>query len=215
MRLDPARVIDAARAEKARLVIFSNPCNPTGQGVPREEVLRIVESCAALLVLDEAYMDFWDQSVLSEVNRFDNLIVLRTFSKAFSSAAIRLGFGVSGPELISEIKKAKSPYNVNTLTQLAGSVILDCGEEIAGRLREIRETRAFLYGALKEIERRAPGKLAVYETAANFIFMASPDADRVDSSSGKRESPSADSPITSTCGSPSAHGRKPRFFKGI
>ena len=94
LKTDPDEVIRTIREKGARLVIFSNPCNPTGQGLNREEVRHIVSSVDALVVLDEAYMDFWDESFLSEAWKYENLIVLRTCSKAFGMAAIRLGFAI-------------------------------------------------------------------------------------------------------------------------
>lgn len=68
--------------EGVRLFIFSNPCNPTSVGLGRAEVRRLLTETEALIVLDEAYMDFWDQSLLGEVEQYDNLIILRTCSKA-------------------------------------------------------------------------------------------------------------------------------------
>jgi histidinol-phosphate aminotransferase len=88
-------LIDFVNKNKARMLIFSNPCNPTSLGVKREEIRKLVSSVNALVVLDEAYMDFWDQSMLSEVNQYDNLIILRTCSKAIGAASLRLGFAVS------------------------------------------------------------------------------------------------------------------------
>jgi histidinol-phosphate aminotransferase len=117
-------LIDFVNKNKARMLIFSNPCNPTSLGVKREEIRKLVSSVNALVVLDEAYMDFWDQSMLSEVNQYDNLIILRTCSKAIGAASLRLGFAVSNVKLIQYIKAVKSPYNVNAISQKIGAEIL-------------------------------------------------------------------------------------------
>ena len=91
MALSAVQVIkQGQREKKARLVIFSNPCNPTAFVAKREDILQIVEQLDALVVVDEAYMDFSEGSVLSEIEQYENLIVLKTFSKAFGMAAIRL-----------------------------------------------------------------------------------------------------------------------------
>ena len=81
MTVDVTAVIDTIRREGVRLLIFSNPCNPTSVGLPRDGVRRLLRETDALVVLDEAYMDFWDQSMLGEVEAYDNLILLRTCSK--------------------------------------------------------------------------------------------------------------------------------------
>ena len=88
-------VIKTVNESGARGVVFSNPCNPTSKGISREDVIKLITSVDALVIMDEAYMDFWDSSVLDLVNDYDNLIVMRTASKAIGAAAIRLGFAVA------------------------------------------------------------------------------------------------------------------------
>ncbi|MDR1892987.1 MAG: aminotransferase class I/II-fold pyridoxal phosphate-dependent enzyme, partial [Oscillospiraceae bacterium] len=97
------------RAGECDMLIFSNPCNPTSLGLRREDVRKIITGTNALVVLDEAYMDFWDQSLLGEINEFNNLIILRTCSKMIGLAALRLGFAVANKTLITAVKAAKSP----------------------------------------------------------------------------------------------------------
>ena len=103
-----------SQAGKADCIMFSNPCNPTGQGLSREEVRRLVTSVDCLVVLDEAYMDFYTESLMGEAEQYDNLIILRTCSKALGLAAVRLGFAVANQTLTAVIRAAKSPYNVNS-----------------------------------------------------------------------------------------------------
>ena len=124
LRIDVQQVIDAIRRENVRLFIFSNPCNPTSVGLERAEVRRLLRETDALIVLDEAYMDFWDQSLLDEVAEYDNLIILRTCSKALGLAALRLGFAVANERLTGILRAAKSPYNVNAVTQAMAAVVL-------------------------------------------------------------------------------------------
>ena len=115
--VDAEKIIETVNRTGARMLVFSNPCNPTSLVLAREEVRKIVSSVEALVVLDEAYMDFSDQSMLSEFAGFDNLLILKTCSKALGMAAVRLGFAVGTQRLIDVLQAAKSPYNVNTLTQ--------------------------------------------------------------------------------------------------
>lgn len=113
-----------ARETGAELIIFSNPCNPTALKLERQDILQIVAQTDALVVVDEAYMDFSEGSVLDEIENYGNLIVLKTCSKAFGMAAIRLGFAAANEEITRILKAAKSPYNVNSLTQAAGCAVL-------------------------------------------------------------------------------------------
>ncbi|MEG1427753.1 MAG: aminotransferase class I/II-fold pyridoxal phosphate-dependent enzyme, partial [Oscillospiraceae bacterium] len=99
--ISPEQVILACNSEKVRLLIFSNPCNPTSLGLVAEDVRRIIRGVPdTLVVVDEAYMDFWDQSLLPESANYDNLLILKTCSKAFGLAALRIGFAVGNPTLI-------------------------------------------------------------------------------------------------------------------
>ena len=130
--IDVASCLSSLRSSDSRMLLFSNPCNPTGRGLSREQVLELVRGTDALIVLDEAYMDFWDdaQSLVRETEIYDNLIVLRTCSKMMGLAALRLGFAVANPSLTRVLRAAKSPYNVNALTQLAGEAVLSYPDAI-------------------------------------------------------------------------------------
>ncbi len=148
----------------ARAVVFSNPCNPTGQGFDRDSVLKFVENCPALCIVDEAYMDFWDQSILDVCDRYENLIVLRTLSKAFGAAGLRLGFAVGHKSLIDALNVARSPYNVNTLSQKLGILVLesdiDNGEFLALQAQKLSA----------KLEELLPDA-TIYPTCANFVYL--------------------------------------------
>lgn len=101
---------------KADMIVFSNPCNPTSKGVCRKEILEAASQTAGIVIADEAYMDFWDESVIDQINNIKNLVVLKTCSKAFGLAAARVGFAAANEEIIEMFRKAKSPYNVSTLS---------------------------------------------------------------------------------------------------
>ena len=89
--IDIDKVIETCNNENVKLLIFSNPCNPTSVGLTREAVRKIIRGVSALVVLDEAYMDFWNESMLGEFENYDNLLILKTCSKAFGLAALRVG----------------------------------------------------------------------------------------------------------------------------
>ena len=171
LTIDVDRLISAANESGAKMIIFSNPCNPTSLGLKREEVLRLIESVEALVVLDEAYMDFWDQSLLDRVNDFDNLIILRTCSKAFGMASVRLGFSVANKTLTNAMKAVKSPYNSNVLTQEIGSVIYGNPDVMRACTEDIIESRKELSSEMKILMEEYPGTFTMYDSCTNFVYL--------------------------------------------
>lgn len=169
-RIDPDAVIERANQEHAAMVIFSNPCNPTSVLLDRESVRKIIRGVNGLVVLDEAYMDFADASLIREADQYDNLILLRTCSKAFGLAAIRLGFAVANPTLTRALQAAKSPYNVNSVTQAIGSAVLSEPEAARRAIEQILISRRSLYGMVQELAEKYPGKIDVIEPQTNFVF---------------------------------------------
>ncbi len=171
LTIDVDMLIQAAKREKADCIIFSNPCNPTGQGLPREAVRRLIRSVDCLVVLDEAYMDFYTESLLEEVEQYDNLIVLRTCSKALGLAAVRLGFAVANPTLTAVLRAAKSPYNVNSITQAYGSVVLSHKDKEREALQKLLTSREELYAGLNALQEKYYCFERVYPTVTNFVLV--------------------------------------------
>lgn len=177
LSVDADAVIASMRETGADLLIFSNPCNPTSVVLPREDVLRIVRSTDALVVVDEAYMDFADDSVLEWAGKLPNLLVLKTCSKAIGLAGARMGFAIGDKKLIDAIKSVKSPYNVNSLSQALTAAVLSQPEylrECAGKLRTYAEE---LCVQMKALADEFPNEIkAPYPTATNFVYLAAKDA---------------------------------------
>ena len=177
LALDADALIARAREADARLLIFSNPCNPTSLAATRADVLKIVDGLTGcLVVVDEAYMDFAEGSILRLAGERDNLIVLKTCSKAFGMAAIRLGFAVANPVLIGAVKAAKSPYNVNSMTQAAGCVLFSHPDYLAGCADEIKASRVALCRELSALAGEKAEILDMRPTCANFVFLRLTDA---------------------------------------
>lgn len=170
LQIDIDALIKRINDEGISLVILSNPCNPTGQGITAAEARRLISCVNALVVLDEAYMDFWDQSLINEVENYSNLIILRTASKSVGSAALRLGFAVSNKTISTAVKAVKSPYNVNSISQAAGSIIYKNKEYLLNRQKTIVKNRERLYNSLSEISSEIDD-FKVYDSKANFIFI--------------------------------------------
>lgn len=171
LTLNVDAIIKKADEENAALIIFSNPCNPTGSGASKEEIRRLITSVNAMVVLDEAYMDFWDQSLLSEVSRYDNLIILKTASKAVGSAAIRLGFAVANKTITKALRSVKAPYNVNSISQAVGTVIYKNKEIIEKNRKSLILLTNSLYNELTAINERYSADLTIYPTCTNFVYI--------------------------------------------
>ena len=171
-------VIALANNENVRIVIFSNPCNPTSRIVAKDDVRKLINNTEALVVLDEAYMDFAeDESLLNEFEKYDNLIILKTCSKALGSAALRLGFAVANKTLTNVIRAVKSPYNVNSVSQALGEVLFSHPDYINNCIESVVNSRKELYSRILEIKSDKIEK--IYETHTNFVFMKVKNAKQV------------------------------------
>ena len=172
LNIDVDVLIETVNSENISLLIFSNPCNPTGQGISKNDCIRLINSVNSLVVLDEAYMDFWSdtESLIKDVNDYDNLIVFRTASKALGSAALRLGFDVSNKTISKAIAAVKSPYNVNSLSQAIGAELYKNKSFLVNRIQTIIENTNELYNELSDISKTADN-FTVYPTKTNFVFV--------------------------------------------
>lgn len=177
LALDAEALIAFCREYESGLLLLSNPCNPTSLTASRNDMLHIVRSLPdCLVVADEAYMDFTDGSVLDCAGKYDNLLVLRTCSKAFGLAAIRLGFAVGSPDLVRALAAVKSPYNVNSMTQLVGTLLLKQGDYLRGCAARIKQSRDKLQA---ELERVFAGRGELLPTQANFVFVKTAQSGRL------------------------------------
>ena len=170
LEIDVDALIDAVNSEGIDLVIFSNPCNPTGKGITRAEAEKLVSSVDALVILDEAYMDFWTESLLDKIGEYSNLIIFRTASKLVGAAALRLGFAVANPVISRAIKAVKSPYNVNSVSQAFGEIIYRNKEYLKNRQKTIVNCKEILYNGLVDIA-ETQSDITVYSSVANFVFV--------------------------------------------
>ncbi|MCL2747204.1 MAG: histidinol-phosphate aminotransferase family protein [Oscillospiraceae bacterium] len=185
-RPDIDAVLRSAEEEPPDLVIFSNPCNPAGLGAPRQEVLRLLDAVSCPVVVDEAYMDFWDQSVIDCIPQYGNLIVLKTCSKAVGLAGLRLGFAIAQRGIAGALLKIKSPYNVNALTQAAGEVVLSHPVYLRNCAARIKSATLSLQGSLRALAAQTGGWLGVLPTETNFVLLQTPEAGSIFSSLCRR-----------------------------
>ena len=161
--------IDAEKyVDCGKMVVIANPNAPTGKVLTREEIEKIIATNPDNVVLiDEAYVDFGGESVVDLVKKYDNLLVVGTFSKSRSMAGARLGFAFANEEIIKDLEKIKystNPYNINSLTQLMGIKALEEQEYYDENCKIIAENREFTVTELQKIG------FSVIPSKANFIF---------------------------------------------
>lgn len=164
-KLDVLETIRIANREHAKIIFLSNPNNPTGAVIPEKDLMDIIENCKSIVVVDEAYGEFYGKTILDKINKYENLIVLRTCSK-LGLAAIRLGFLITNGLLMNEIKKVKPPYNVNSITQQIGIFMLNNREVIKSNADKIVSERNYLFNELNNIQ-----GVKAYQSYANFVFV--------------------------------------------
>ena len=179
LRIPVDALIEYCNKDNIDGLIFSNPCNPTSLCLSKEEVLKIVDSTKALVIVDEAYMDFSNQSVLKEVNQYERLIVLKTCSKAIGLAGLRLGFAIANKELTRILKAVKSPYNVNSLSQMIGTTLLKEKEYINNAIKEVIQSKDQLFDLLTCFNQQHSLFEMMYPSSTNFVYLKTKNAETI------------------------------------
>ena len=159
----------------SKLLFICSPNNPTGNAFQKKGIKELLESFNGLVVVDEAYIDFSnDESWVSELKQYPNLIVTQTLSKAYGLAGIRLGVCYASEEIIGILNKIKPPYNVNQLTQQRALQRVLHQDLVKQEVKQILDEREELTKALKDLEFVA----ALYPTDANFVLAKVDDANK-------------------------------------
>ncbi|MFC1823055.1 pyridoxal phosphate-dependent aminotransferase [Thermodesulfobacteriota bacterium] len=153
------------------LVVLVNPNNPTGTAIEPEQIERVVQRCSehdVLILIDEAYFYFYDKSCIGWVNQFDNLVILRTFSKLCGLASLRLGYAAACSRIIQSLEKVKPSFDVNGVAVILGQKILENPQIIEEQINIINKGKTFLKN---ELEARG----VEYQTGeANFFLIKCP-----------------------------------------
>ena len=163
---DVLRELRGSSPSIPRVLFIANPNNPTGTLVQPEDLRRILRAASRTLVLvDEAYFDFSGLTILSWIRQYSNLLVARTFSKAAGLAALRLGCLFAKPEILSVMRRACTPYPVNTAALVAAEASIRDARFLRNYTREVLQSRALLEEGLTRLGAR------VYSSAANFVLV--------------------------------------------
>jgi len=159
-----------------KIIWLCSPNNPTGNSLNRDEIVRLLNAFEGIVVLDEAYIDFSSQGSFSGfLSEFPNLVILQTFSKAWGSAAIRLGMAFASVEIIAVLNKIKYPYNINILTQKQALKAIREADQVKNWVDILLTERTSLTGELHKL----PMVQHIYPTDANFVLVKVTDANAV------------------------------------
>ena len=174
-QLQPDKILAAADAN-SKILFICSPNNPSANKAKREDILFLLENFKGLVVVDEAYIDFSDEaSFTTELNRFPNLLVMQTFSKAWGLASLRLGMGFASEELIRILNKIKPPYNISGLTQETVLAAIKDKAKVDRMIQDILAEREFLKGELEKL----PFVQKIHPSHANFLLVQIPNANQV------------------------------------
>ncbi len=149
----------------ARLLYLCSPNNPTASQLKRREIEALVDEFPGIVLVDEAYAEYADYSVVPLINKYENLIVLRTFSKAFSLAGLRLGYALTNPGLARALNTTPAPYPVNVISLSMGAKMLENISLMRESVAALKRERANLINALNEIE-----GIEAFDSKANFVL---------------------------------------------
>ena len=166
--------IKKIREVKASLAVVCNPNNPTGNALTVDEVEKIISSIDCAFLLDEAYVEFYGHSAVNLVKKYPNLIVARTFSKAYGLAGARVGYMIANPEVTKMINKTFMPYHMNTLSLVTADIVYQMRDEFIPRIQMTIAERQRMIGRLQSLR-----DVEVFPSNTNFILIRLEKADEL------------------------------------
>ena len=170
--LEPGKVLHEIN-EKTKLIFLCSPNNPSGNSLNKDAMLEIIQNFEGIVIIDEAYIDFAPgKSLLPEIGKYPNLVILQTFSKAWGMAGIRLGMAFAAPEIIGILNKIKYPYNLNILTQKKALELLENKEQVDTWIKMLIEEREKMAKYLSKFH----FVTKIYPSDANFLLVSMTDA---------------------------------------
>lgn len=173
LSVDVDELINTSIRKNAAITFICTPNNPTGYIFSSRDLNKIIENVPGLVVVDEAYAEFSQMSLLNTDYDKDKVIIMRTLSKAFGAAAIRVGYGVASSERIQAMNRVKMPYNLSAFAQESAIVLLENRHLLENVLKNIRHERMSVYARLSDIEANTQA-LEVFPSYGNYILIRSP-----------------------------------------
>ena len=179
--MQPAEIVEVPYGENFQLPIadliaangavtfIASPNSPSGHSVPLDDLRKLAQQVSGIVAIDEAYVDFAEYSALSLVQEFDNVIVLRTLSKGYSLAGLRLGFGVANPKLLAGLFKVKDSYNIDAIAIAIGTAAMRDQEYKNAGAEKVKVSRAKLSQALENLG------FGVLASHGNFVLVTPPN----------------------------------------
>ncbi|MBI5253046.1 MAG: histidinol-phosphate transaminase [Euryarchaeota archaeon] len=162
-------VIDSAK--DAKLIFLCSPNNPTGRVIERKELIKIIEGTDALVAVDEAYYEFCGETIADKVKEYENLIVVRSMSKFFGLAGLRVGYALSNKKIIEALEKARLPFNISSIAESAAIAALEEMSWFEKIKEEILEERKFVMHEINKLG------LNALPSEANFLLVRLPSID--------------------------------------
>ena len=178
--MQPAKIVEVPYGENFQLPIaeliaangavtfIASPNSPSGHAVPLDDLRKLAQHVSGIVVIDEAYVDFAEYSALQLVHEFDNVIVLRTLSKGYSLAGLRLGFGIANPKLLAGLFKVKDSYNIDAIAIAAGTAAMRDQDYKKACAEKVKRSRTKLSHDLKNLG------YMVLESHGNFVLATPP-----------------------------------------
>lgn len=160
--------LDELVAANGAITFIASPNSPSGHSVPLEDLRSLAERVSGIVVVDEAYVDFADYSALPLVEEFDNILILRTLSKGYSLAGLRMGFGIANPKLLAGLFKVKDSYNIDAIATMIGAAAMRDRAYKDLCAEKVKTSRAKLTVALKNLD------FTVLDSQGNFLLATPP-----------------------------------------
>ena len=172
--IDVDKFIETVNDSRADLAVICNPNNPTGNALSVDDVEKIAKSIDCAFLIDEAYVEFYGRSSFKLVAKYPNVIVARTFSKAYGLAGARVGYSIANAEVTKMINKTFMPYHMNTLSLVTADIVYQMRDEFTPRIQMTIAERKRMFERLKKIP-----KLEVFPSHTNFILIRHEKAEQL------------------------------------
>lgn len=163
-------IIETCNKNKPKLLILCSPNNPTGNRLPNEQIEEIAQNVKCPILIDEAYGEFSNETMIPLIRQYPHIVVFRTFSKAYGLAGIRVGYGIGDKEMIDAIYLTKPPYNLSVLSQKIATWVLQDEQVNQKRIEYLKTEREHLIRELRNLP-----NLRVFDSDANFILIETQD----------------------------------------